>query len=53
MILSLMINELNILINEKISYLTWGRCNKKESSYTWIDEDIKHSTDLAVKYICF
>ena len=35
----------------KINYLTWGRCNKKENSYTWIDEDIEHSTLLAVKYI--
>ena len=43
--------RIKYLDKRKISYLTWGRCNKKESSYTWIDEDIKHSTDLAVKYI--
>ena len=43
--------RIKYLDKQKISYLTWGRCNKKESSYTWIDEDIKHSTDLAVKYI--
>jgi len=43
--------RIKYLDKQKISYLTWGRCNKKDSTYTWIDEDIKHSTDLAVKYI--
>ena len=42
--------RIEYLDKRKISYLTWGRCNKKESSYTWIDEDIMHSTELAVKY---
>ena len=43
--------RIKYLDKKKVNYLTWGRCNKKESSYTWIDEDIKHSSDLAVKYI--
>ena len=43
--------RIKYLDKKQVSYLTWGRCNKKESSYTWIDEDIKHSSELAVKYI--
>ena len=43
--------RIKYLDKKQVSYLTWGRCNKKESSYTWIDEDIKHSSELAVQYI--
>ena len=43
--------RIKYLDKKHVSYLTWGRCNKKESSYTWIDEDIKHSSELAVQYI--
>ena len=43
--------RIKYLDKKQVSYLTWGRCNKKESSYTWIDEDIKHSSELAIKYI--
>ena len=43
--------RIKYLDKKQANYLTWGRCNKKESSYTWIDEDIRHSTELAVQYI--
>jgi LacI family transcriptional regulator len=43
--------RIKYLDKNQVSYLTWGRCNKKETSYTWIDEDIKHSSELAVQYI--
>ena len=43
--------RIKYLDKKQVSYLTWGRCNKKETSYTWIDEDIKHSSELAVQYI--
>ena len=43
--------RIKYLDKKQVSYLTWGRCNKKEDSYTWIDEDIEHSSELAVKYI--
>jgi DNA-binding LacI/PurR family transcriptional regulator len=43
--------RIKYLDKKQVSYLTWGRCNKTESSYTWIDEDIKHSSELAVQYI--
>ena len=43
--------RIKYLDKKKMPYLTWGRTNKKDDTYTWIDEDIHYTTELALKYI--
>ena len=43
--------RINYLDKKKMPYLTWGRTNKKDDTYTWIDEDIHYTTELALRYI--
>ena len=43
--------RIDYLDKKNISYITWGRCNKKSDEYSWIDEDIIHSNDLAINFI--
>tara|TARA_B100000586_G_scaffold231245_1_gene180234 strand:- start:4625 stop:5623 length:999 start_codon:yes stop_codon:yes gene_type:complete len=43
--------RIDYLDKNNINYVTWGRCNKNFNKYTWIDEDIEHSSNLAVEYI--
>ena len=43
--------RIDYLDNKNMSYITWGRCNKDPNEYSWIDEDILHSNNLAVNFI--
>lgn len=43
--------RIEYLDNKKMSYITWGRCNKDPNEYSWIDEDILYSNNLAVNFI--
>ena len=43
--------RIDYLDNKKMSYITWGRCNKDPNEYSWIDEDILYSNNLAVNFI--
>ena len=42
---------MNYLEKKSIAYITWGRCNKNSSEYSWIDEDIEYGSTLAVNYL--
>ena len=39
------------LDKKNVEYITWGRCSKNPTSYSWIDEDIEYSNYLAVNFI--
>ena len=39
------------LDKKNVEYITWGRCHKNDDEYSWIDEDIKFSNELAFKFI--
>ena len=43
--------RIEYLDNKKMSYITWGRCNKDPNEYSWIDEDILYSNNLAINFI--
>ena len=43
--------RIDYLDKKNMSYITWGRCNKDPNEYSWIDEDILHSNNLAVNFI--
>ena len=43
--------RIEYLDKKHMSYITWGRCNKDPNEYSWIDEDIIYSNDLAVNFI--
>ena len=43
--------RIDYLDKKNMSYITWGRCNKDPNEYSWIDEDILYSNDLAVNFI--
>mgnify|MGYP001269214432 FL=1 len=43
--------RIEYLDKKNMSYITWGRCHKSPSEYSWIDEDIVYSNDLAVNFI--
>ena len=43
--------RVNYLEKKSIGYITWGRCNKDSSKYSWIDEDIEYGSNLAVDYL--
>ena len=43
--------RIDYLDKNNVQYITWGRCNKNEKKYSWIDEDIEHSNLLALKFI--
>ena len=43
--------RIEYLDNKKMNYITWGRCNKDPNEYSWIDEDILYSNNLAVNFI--
>ena len=43
--------RIEYLDKKNMSYITWGRCNKDPNEYSWIDEDIIYSNDLAVNFI--
>ena len=43
--------RIEYLDNKKMNYITWGRCNKNPNEYSWIDEDILYSNNLAINFI--
>ena len=43
--------RIDYLDKKNMSYITWGRCNKDPNEYSWIDEDILYSNNLAVNFI--
>ena len=43
--------RIEYLDNKNMNYITWGRCYKNSNDYSWIDEDIVFSNDLAVNFI--
>ena len=43
--------RIDYLDDKKIHYITWGRCDKETSKYSWIDEDIEFSNNLAVNHL--
>ena len=43
--------RIEYLDSKNMNYITWGRCNKNSDEYSWIDEDIFHSNNLAVNFI--
>tara|TARA_Y100001934_G_scaffold147059_1_gene176652 strand:- start:911 stop:1924 length:1014 start_codon:yes stop_codon:yes gene_type:complete len=43
--------RIDYLESKKIHYITWGRCDKSASKYSWIDEDIAFSNNLAVNHL--
>ena len=43
--------RIDYLDKRNMSYITWGRCNKDPNEYSWIDEDILYSNNLAVNFI--
>ena len=44
-------HRIKYLDSKGIGYITWGRCGKDPTSYSWIDEDIEYGSDLAVEYL--
>lgn len=44
-------HRINYLDSKGIGYITWGRCGKDPTSYSWIDEDVEYGSDLAVEYL--
>ena len=43
--------RITYLDKKNVEYITWGRCSKSPTSYSWIDEDIEYSNHLAVNFI--
>lgn len=43
--------RINYLDDNNINYITWGRCGKEAEDYSWIDEDIEYSNQLAIDHI--
>ena len=44
-------HRINYLDSKGVGYITWGRCGKDPTSYSWIDEDVEYGSDLAVEYL--
>ena len=44
-------HRINYLDSKGVGYITWGRCGKDPTSYSWIDEDVEFGSDLAVEYL--
>ena len=43
--------RITYLDKKNVEYITWGRCHKSPDKYSWIDENIEYSSDLAVNFI--
>ena len=44
-------NRIKYLDSKNIHYITWGRCGKNSTKYSWIDEDIEFSNNLAINHL--
>ena len=44
-------HRINYLDRKGVGYITWGRCGKDPTSYSWIDEDVEYGSNLAVEYL--
>ena len=44
-------NRIKYLDRKNIHYITWGRCGKNSTKYSWIDEDIEFSNNLAINHL--
>ena len=44
-------NRIKYLDSKNIHYITWGRCGKNATKYSWIDEDIEFSNNLAINHL--
>ena len=44
-------NRIKYLDSKNIHYITWGRCEKNSTKYSWIDEDIEFSNNLAINHL--